>query len=424
MVRSNLSKVLLKESIIFFSLKLFNLIFIYFFTWYVGKHLGLAELGNFTLFYSFIFVISIISRLGLDILSIKIVAEFFFEKRFFRLKQFIFISSSLILITSTILGLLSIIFLFFLQKISWFLLIWIGSICYSLYGFYLSILRGLGKIFWFSLLQEGILYAFTIIIFLIYNQSLQIAFTLSLITVLLLQIYLLRNYLPFSINFQKLIYISFIKKFFTVSISLYISQLVGILLNWIDIFLIQYFLGPKELGLYQILLRLVTLTSFVLTTINNIIAHRLAVLFKKKDIDTLVNLLIKINVITSLTGLLFVFTYAIFGKYLLNMFNIYQEVGYLALIIMSIGQLINSWAGPVGLFLSMTDYQIFHRNTLIVIALINIILNNILIPIFGILGAAIVYSLTIALWNIIFAYKAKKVLNKWISFFPLGIYLK
>jgi O-antigen/teichoic acid export membrane protein len=69
-------------------------------------------------------------------------------------------------------------------------------------------------------------------------------------------------------------------------------------------------------------------------------------------------------------------------------------------IILSCGQLVNVGAGSVGYLMQMTGH---HRECAWVFcfsAVLNIIFNGILIPIFGILGAAIATTLCMALWNI------------------------
>jgi O-antigen/teichoic acid export membrane protein len=408
---------LLKESIIFFIFKVLNFFSVYVFTWYLSTHLGLGYLGHFTIFYSFIFAIAALSRIGLDILTIKVSAELFSDNRILRLRQFLFISSILIIITALIIGTLSFIPLKFLKLENLFFYILPAAILYSLYGFYLNSLRGLGKIFWFSLLQDGFLYICTLFFYFFGKIPINLGFLLSLIVGVFVQLFLLRGYFILFFNFK--IFFFFIKRFKQLSLSLYISQLTTVLLNWVDIFLIQFFLGSKEVGIYQILLRLVTLISFILTIINSILAHRLAIFYKQEEFNLLISLLRKANMITTINGIIFLLIYLTFGKEILNIFNIDDFYAYIALIIMSIGQFFNAWTGSVGLFLNMTNFQVYHRNVLIISGLINFILNTILIPTLGLIGASIAFSITMIIWNISFALKSKQVLKRWVSFFPL-----
>jgi O-antigen/teichoic acid export membrane protein len=68
--------------------------------------------------------------------------------------------------------------------------------------------------------------------------------------------------------------------------------------------------------------------------------------------------------------------------------------------VLLIGQFFNILCGSVGYILMMTGNEKILRNIIISSALINIILNIILIPQFGILGAAIASAISMIIWNI------------------------
>ena len=68
--------------------------------------------------------------------------------------------------------------------------------------------------------------------------------------------------------------------------------------------------------------------------------------------------------------------------------------------ILILGQLVNVGAGSVGYLMEMTGH---HKKCAYVFgcsALLNLVLNGILIPTLGIMGAAIATAVTMALWNI------------------------
>ena len=79
--------------------------------------------------------------------------------------------------------------------------------------------------------------------------------------------------------------------------------------------------------------------------------------------------------------------------------------------------LINALSGPVGYLLNMTGFEKDNRNVTILSAFIIAGINFILIPKFGILGAAISTLISQSLWNgllIFYAYKR-------LGFFPISI---
>ena len=107
------------------------------------------------------------------------------------------------------------------------------------------------------------------------------------------------------------------------------------------------------------------------------------------------------------------------GKYvLIYVFGNEFALARYALAVLSGAQLINACMGSVGLILNMTGNE---KDTAIVLAStagLNICLNALLIPLYGILGAAIATAISIILWNIILSYFIFKR-TKLKSFFSL-----
>ncbi|RZV58233.1 MAG: flippase, partial [Flavobacteriaceae bacterium] len=65
-----------------------------------------------------------------------------------------------------------------------------------------------------------------------------------------------------------------------------------------------------------------------------------------------------------------------------------------------LGQLINAMSGSIGEIMLMTGRQIPYQNIMLVALILNIVLNFTLIPLYGILGAAVATAISIAFWNI------------------------
>ena len=101
-------------------------------------------------------------------------------------------------------------------------------------------------------------------------------------------------------------------------------------------------------------------------------------------------------------SLLVALSYLFFGKSIIRLLYGYKYVpAYAPLLILTIGQLINAGAGSVGNVLSMTGNQTDALKGHIISAFFNIILCFILIPRFGIIGAAISTATSLLLWNVI-----------------------
>ena len=74
------------------------------------------------------------------------------------------------------------------------------------------------------------------------------------------------------------------------------------------------------------------------------------------------------------------------------------------LCVLSFARLVSALTGPAGTLLQMTGRQMIFMKVLFMGAIINIVANYLLIPIYGILGAAISTGFSIIFWNLIMVY--------------------
>ena len=107
---------------------------------------------------------------------------------------------------------------------------------------------------------------------------------------------------------------------------------------------------------------------------------------------------------------------SIFDKSLTSSVNV--------LSILNIGQLVNISCGSVAVLLKMTEHEHIVKNVLGGVLLLNIVLNLILIKLFGEAGAAISSSLSIILWNILLCIIAWKKLGLKVFYLPTQIFSK
>ncbi len=184
-----------------------------------------------------------------------------------------------------------------------------------------------------------------------------------------------------------------------------------IIINQSDVLLIGLLLGTEQTGIYNAASKIAGLALFGITAANMIAAPLIAENYAKGDLHKLQ------EVVTSSARLIFASTVAISlfliitGNYLLEIFGAEFKTAYAPMIILVFGQIINALTGSVGYLMTMTGHQRQAAIILSIGALLNIILNYILIPRFGLYGAAIATAVTTALWNITMFFFVKKKLN-------------
>jgi O-antigen/teichoic acid export membrane protein len=93
-------------------------------------------------------------------------------------------------------------------------------------------------------------------------------------------------------------------------------------------------------------------------------------------------------------------------------------VAYPALVVLAMGQFMNSISGATGLFMNMTGNQNVFRNIVVVVAATNIGLNLLLTPNYGIYGAAVAAMISLAGWNIDTLIYIKLKFGKTTGYFP------
>jgi O-antigen/teichoic acid export membrane protein len=161
--------------------------------------------------------------------------------------------------------------------------------------------------------------------------------------------------------------------------------------------------GAKTVGIYSVAIRGAELITFILFSVNTVLAPTIASLYAAKDIKQLQQLITKSTRLILLFSLPIGLGLILFSHRFLLLFGHEFTQGRTALTILSAGQLVNATLGSVNLLLVMTGYERDAALGIGISALLNIILNATLIPLWGIEGAATATASSMTLWNILLA---------------------
>jgi O-antigen/teichoic acid export membrane protein len=102
----------------------------------------------------------------------------------------------------------------------------------------------------------------------------------------------------------------------------------------------------------------------------------------------------------------------VFASFFLNFFGSQYVIAKWPLIILLLGQLVNTMCGPVAIYMNMTGRQHKLQQILLLGFLVNLILNWFVIPVYGMIGAAVATAVSMALWNaiaVIYTYRQDKI---------------
>jgi O-antigen/teichoic acid export membrane protein len=209
------------------------------------------------------------------------------------------------------------------------------------------------------------------------------------------------------------------KNLLSISIPMLITSSMGMIMGWTDIVMLGIYANEEDVGIYNIALKVSMITSIALVAINTIAAPKFAELWGNNDIEGLSKIIKQSTKLVFWLSFPTLLIFAFFPSWILSIFGDKFTAGALPLVILSFGQFINSASGSVAVIMNMTNHQKILQYLTIISAMINILLNFILIPRYGILGAAISTTISGIFWNIICVYCIKVKLNIPTWYIPL-----
>lgn len=175
--------------------------------------------------------------------------------------------------------------------------------------------------------------------------------------------------------------------------------------NETDILMLGALAGARDVGVYRVAAQGANMVVFFLTALELVIAPQISKLYTQGHSGVLQQILTWNTRMVFLGALCVALIFWFAGHQILGwVFGPEFVVGYAALAILCAGYLVKAACGPVGTILNMTGFE---RETAFgagVAAILNIILNAVLIPYFGMIGAATATTISLLLWNGILIY--------------------
>jgi O-antigen/teichoic acid export membrane protein len=143
-------------------------------------------------------------------------------------------------------------------------------------------------------------------------------------------------------------------------------------------------------------------------------------MFGKNDMEGLKKVVHQSTKMIFWTSVPLVTIFFIFPDFFLGLFGeeFETEDAIKAFIFLSCGRLISSFSGSVGNILQMTGNQNIYALILFFGAILNIVLNLILIPKYGINGAAIASMSSLIVWNLSMIFVVKKKFGFYTFYIP------
>lgn len=420
----NLKKQLISQSIISLLIKACSMILLFAISILLTRTLGPEGFGIYSFILSVLVIISIPLQAGIPQLSLRESARAISKNQNYKVIQLWKWISKRILLLFLVVFILSslILMLFFNTKGLYEKVFSIGFISILLFSLMLSqsyMLRGIGKNI-LGLLPDNIIYPLSLcIILLIFIHTSPVldaesAMLLYVISILIAFLFSLVYFYKIKLKIISKNIIDCSDHMYWKS-SLYSLSVVGglqLLYGHLDIVWIGFFCNDSDIGIYKAMLQVSSLIIFGLAAINQILYSHFANLYAQGKMKQLSKLVTISSLIITFLAFVPFLIFISQGEFLINfIFGKEYIGGYTVLIILVMGQFINALFGSVGALLNMTGHEKDSMKGMIYGIMFNIILNTVLIPFWGIVGAAVSSALSLVVWNSILRYYVNKRLG-------------
>jgi O-antigen/teichoic acid export membrane protein len=187
---------------------------------------------------------------------------------------------------------------------------------------------------------------------------------------------------------------------FGVALPLLLMSGFGVINNRADAIILGLVRGTDSVGLYTACARLALLLSWCQASINALTAPLFSQMHAQQKHEDLQRLASTTALIVAAISTPLVLVLGGFGAWLLSWFGPEFSAAYPCLLLLLAGQCANVLCGSVGHLLSMTGHQRIAMKVIGWYALANVLLNVLLIPRYGLTGAAFATAFTQGLTNL------------------------
>lgn len=197
------------------------------------------------------------------------------------------------------------------------------------------------------------------------------------------------------------------------SVPLFWMAVMNMVMNWAPTFFLGIWGSKADVGIFGAAWRTAMLTSFILISVNSIVAPKFAALYSQGDLTGLSSTAKKSTAMMILLAAPILLIFLIAPGLVMGVFGGQFQAGSRLLTILAIGQFVNVATGSVGYLLMMCGRERLMRNNTLIVGALSLALSGLLIPFFGALGAAIAGAISLALLNLGAFYLVWKTLGIW-----------
>lgn len=379
----------------------------------ITRTLGADDYGLFVLATNILYFISVISQLGFGSTIVRYISYYDGQGAFGKTKGTVLYGIKILLISSLIIAVIAILISPFISKnifdrpeLNSYLRILLLSLPFLVATVvFNATLNGLRfikhQVLAINIIHPLIFFTLISIVFLLgyrLEALIWVVFATGVLGMFVSFIFLYLKYFRFAKKIQPEVDKKELWKF---TLPIYIKQFFNNAILYMPIFLIGYFLTNLEVGIYNISFKIALIVSFSLGAFQLIFSPTISNLFAKKNKQLILQLYQSITKWIFTISLITFFIIILFSEQLLSIFGEEFVAGSTVLVIMICGEIFNAVGGLAGNILIMSGRPKIALLNSTISFIIILLLSYLLIPVYGIMGAAISYSATIIIINIL-----------------------
>ncbi|MEZ5025847.1 MAG: flippase [Chitinophagales bacterium] len=205
----------------------------------------------------------------------------------------------------------------------------------------------------------------------------------------------------------------------SVAFPMLMTYLAFMVNNSADVFILKANdVGTDMVGIYKTCTNISMLAATLLVALNTTVQPKITQLYTQKKYDEVQRIAVKSSKLIFWLSLPVFIILFFLSKYVMWLYGEEFMKGALSLSILTIGQVFNTLCGPVAQVLNATGYHKQFRNISFAGMAVNIFVNLIIIPIYGIEGAAIANALSMIFWNIVGTIYIKQKFGFYVAYIP------
>ena len=423
---NNVQKRLAKGAAGTFGQKLVNMVLLLLINLLLARILGVTEYGLFSYVQAWIFLLVVPAVFGMDQLLVRNIAAYHTQSAWGLMGGLLRRANQIVLLSSLSLVLLAIgcawgVATFWGTESDQLMTFWIALVVLPftvLVKLRQAAMRGLHHVVTGQLPEriiQPILFLLLIIgmyQFWVQDLSAPVVMGLKVVSILLaffIGAWMLMKALPTNLHETSPIFQT--SAWLKSALPLFLATGLYTMNAQVGILMLGAMKGPREVGIYVVANRLAGLIAFFLAALNMALGPTISKLYTEGEMTQLQQVITKGARVTFFLAIPISLAMMVFGYWFLLPFGEAFTEGRWALALLTVGQLVNVAMGSVVLLLIMTGHE---RDAAIGVStsvVLSIIFNGILIPLWGLNGAAAASSFALILWNILLAIWVQKKLG-------------